>query len=271
MLAACGGTTRAPVQDRSLSTAEQPSPNEYIVRKGDTLYSIAFRYGLDYRKLAARNNIDSRYNIFPGQRLNLKTPQPRVDESIVRDASINQPKPKIVRNTQPSPRPSKPVAAPTRSEAVKTASTKVSTQKPVKKTPQPTTTYKPPIPAGPIKWQWPAPGRVIAGYKTKGTVNKGINISGAKGSPIKAAAKGRVVYAGNGLLGYGNLVIIDHDRQYLSAYAHNSRVLVKESDIVKAGQKIAEMGNTGADRVMLHFEIRRDGKPMNPLQYLPRR
>lgn len=102
-------------------------------------------------------------------------------------------------------------------------------------------------------------------------MNKGINIAGSRGTPVKAAAKGKVVYAGNGLLGYGNLVIIDHNQQFLSAYAHNSRVLVKENDMVDAGQKIAEMGSTGADRIMLHFEIRRDGNPINPLKYLPKR
>lgn len=268
-LAACGGATRAPVQDRSLTTNSQPSPNEYIVRKGDTLYSIAFRYGLNWRQLARQNDIDTSYSIFPGQRLTLKTPQPRSEESIVRDASINQAKPQIVRNTAATIQ-QKPKAA---VQTAKTAPSpsQIPAPKIVKKTAKTTTTSKPVIPAGPIRWQWPAPGRVIAGYRTKGTVNKGINISGAKGSSVQAAAKGRVVYAGNGLLGYGNLVIIDHDRQYLSAYAHNSRVLVKESDIVKAGQKIAEMGSSGADRVMLHFEIRRDGKPMNPLRYLPKR
>ncbi|MGH1431843.1 MAG: peptidoglycan DD-metalloendopeptidase family protein [Neptuniibacter sp.] len=263
-LTACGGSTRAPVSDRSLLKSETPTPNTYIVRKGDTLYSIAFRYGIEYRALARLNNIDQNYSIYPGQRLKLRSATVVTgNESIVSDKSINAPPVTIVRNTgtkaqtvsKPSSSVQKPKSEPASPQKVVHTKTK--------------TAWKPQ--AGPIKWQWPASGKVIAYYKTKGTVNKGINISGGFGNAVKAAANGRVVYAGNGLLGYGNLVIVEHNQQFLSAYAHNSRVLVKENDKVKVGQKIAEMGNTGADRVMLHFEIRRDGKPMNPLQYLPKR
>lgn len=267
-LTACGGSTRAPVSDRSLTKTEAPSPNSYIVRKGDTLYSIAFRYGMDFRALAKLNGIDKSYSIYPGQRLRLRAATVVTGtESIVSDKSISAPKVQIVRNTSTSPsKPAEPINS-------KPAPIKqpVSQSKPVKTTVQAKPKPQPAQNSGPIKWQWPSNGSVIGYYKTKGTVNKGINISGNKGSPVKAAASGRVVYAGNGLLGYGNLVIVEHNQQFLSAYAHNSRVLVKESDKVKVGQKIAEMGSTGADRIMLHFEIRRDGKPMNPLKYLPKR
>jgi len=266
LLTACGGGTRAPVTERSLAKADAPNPNTYIVRKGDTLYSISFRYGLDFRTLARLNNIDRHYSIYPGQRLKLRAPTVATNQSIISDKSINAPAVKIVRNTgsktKPSPRPKKNIQKPKPASEVR------------KKTTAPTRVKPEPAPkarTGPITWGWPSQGKIIQYYKTKGTVNKGINISGRLGSPVKAAASGRVVYAGNGLLGYGNLVIVEHNQQFLSAYAHNSRVLVKENDKVKVGQVIAEMGNTGADRVMLHFEIRRDGKPMNPLRYLPKR
>ncbi|WP_415892559.1 peptidoglycan DD-metalloendopeptidase family protein [Neptuniibacter sp. PT8_73] len=280
LLVACGGKTYAPVSERSVPVSAQPQPNQYQVRKGDTLYSIAFRYGLDYRELAKRNGIAGNYNIYPGQKLSLKpAPKSTVSESIVRDASIIAPKPQIVssrqkatnkpQNTRPqvaskSATPPKPSAKPAKTTA------KVEQQRTAVK-PVPKAQTKPPkVASGPIKWGWPASGKIVSTFKTKGAVNKGINIASAYGTKVTAAAKGRVVYAGSGLLGYGNLVIVDHNQQFLSAYAHNSRVLVKENDMVDKGQKIAEMGNSGADRVMLHFEIRRDGKPVNPLRYLPK-
>src|SRR5690606_28082234 len=120
-------------------------------------------------------------------------------------------------------------------------------------------------------WQWPAQGQIIARFQSNGSLNKGIDIAGQLGQPVKAAANGTVVYAGRGLLGYGDMIIIKHDETYLSAYAHNSRLLVKEGEQVRTGQTIAEMGNTGTDRVKLHFEIRRRGQPVDPLGYLPKR
>jgi len=122
-----------------------------------------------------------------------------------------------------------------------------------------------------VQWHWPSAGKVLRGFQNRGKVNNGLDIAGHKGAPVFAAAAGRVVYAGSGLLGYGNLIIINHNEEYLSAYAHNSRLLVKENHAVAAGQKIAEIGNSGATRTMLHFEIRKDGKPVNPLHYLPQR
>lgn len=267
LLVGCGGKTYAPVSDRSLSTASQPRPDTYVVRKGDTLYSIAFRYGLDYRALAAQNGISRSYSIYPGQRLKLKSNSPSANsESIVRDASIKAPSPVIT-----SSRKSQQAKPSIKNDTNRTAKPVVEKPKPANPKPAPVRKTSVVKAAGPIVWQWPASGRVIASFKTKGKVNKGINLAGSLGSPVKASANGRVVYAGNGLLGYGNLVIVEHSQQYLSAYAHNSRVLVKENDMVKSGQKIAEMGRSGADRVMLHFEIRRDGKPINPLRFLPKR
>jgi len=120
-------------------------------------------------------------------------------------------------------------------------------------------------------WRWPAPGKVMQAFSESGTVNKGIDIVGNLGDPVLAAAPGKVVYAGSGLLGYGQLIIIKHNDQFLSAYAHNRILAVKEGDDIKAGQKIAEIGASGADKVKLHFEIRRDGKPVDPEIYLPPR
>lgn len=122
-----------------------------------------------------------------------------------------------------------------------------------------------------MSWRWPARGPVIEGYSVSGTINKGIDLAGRKGEPVLAAADGKVVYSGTGLVGYGNLIILKHNGTYLSAYGHNSKLLVREGQWAKAGQKIAEIGSTGTNRDKLHFEIRRNGKPVNPLQYLPKR
>jgi len=122
-----------------------------------------------------------------------------------------------------------------------------------------------------VRWHWPHGGTVIAGYSTSGKVNKGIDIAGKPGDAVKAAANGNVVYAGSGLLGYGNLIIVNHNEHYLSAYAHNRKILVQEGEDVKAGQVIAELGSTGTDKPMLHFEIRKNGNPVDPSRYLPRR
>jgi lipoprotein NlpD len=120
------------------------------------------------------------------------------------------------------------------------------------------------------KWVWPTRGRVVRGFQQKGTGKKGIDIGGHQGQPVKAAASGKVVYVGSGLVGYGRLIIVKHNEKLLSAYGHNSKLLVAEGDHVAAGQMIAKMGNSGTDRTALYFEIRKDGKPVNPMQYLPR-
>jgi lipoprotein NlpD len=239
-LAACSGGY-APVSEQSLGgRAEGPVPATYKVRRGDTLYSIAWRYGMDFRTLARLNGIDSRYLIYPGQTLRLKGSPRTVTTASTGTKSATSSPTKHER------------ASTTRSERSASASSEVA-------------------PSGPIKWSWPASGPLIGRFSGGSNPNKGIDLAGQVGDPVFAAASGRVVYAGSGLLGYGNLVIVNHNRQYLSAYAHNSRIFVKESDSVKAGDKIAEIGSTGASRPMLHFEIRRDGKPVDPLKYLPKK
>lgn len=237
-LAACSGGY-APVTEQSLgSRYNGPVPSTYTVSRGDTLYSIAWRYGLDFKSVARLNGIDSRYLIYPGQKLRLKG-----------QVVASSPRPSGTKSSPPAQTPS-------------TASRPKSTAKPMP---------APAVSSSDIQWRWPTQGKLIGGYSSGSSPNKGIDLAGNTGDPVYAAASGTVVYAGSGLLGYGNLVILNHNRQYLSAYAHNSRILVKESDSVKVGDKIAELGNTGANRPMLHFEIRRDGKPVNPLQYLPKK
>ena len=227
-----------------VSYPERPSYYKYVlddhkVLKGETLYSIAYQHGLDYRELAAWNRISKPYTIYPGQRLQLKGPKVPVKARTTATAS---PK-KRAGTKQPAPTARKKTAAPKKSKA----------SKPVKHA-----------------WVWPTRGRVIQKYSPKGRGNKGIDIAGKAGQPILAASSGKVVYSGDGLPGYGNLIIVKHNEQYLSAYAHNRKLLVREGRAVTRGQKIAEMGSTGARSPRLHFEIRRHGKPVNPLRYLPR-
>ncbi len=214
-----------------------PRNGVHVVRKGETLYSIAWQYGLDYRTLASRNGIRPPYTIYPGQKLRLRpAATSRSAKSITKAPSS---------------------ATAKTGERAASAPTKSAPRKPV------------PRQAGKPRWQWPAAGKVISRFHSGDPRRQGIDIAGRAGSPVRAAADGKVVYSGNGLRGYGNLVIIKHNDIWFSAYAHNRRIRVREKETVKAGQTIADMGSTGTDRVKLHFEIRRNGKPVDPLRYLP--
>lgn len=209
-----------------------PVPAAHVVVRGDTLYSIAFRYGLDYRELARWNGIPDPYVIIPGRRIRLSAPPAT---AAARTATVQR----------PAPRPQ--AAAPAASPRTQSA----------------------PSGNGRIEWRWPASGALLRSDSP--TARNGIGISGRQGQPVTAAAPGVVVYSGSGLLGYGRLVIIKHDDTYLSAYAHNERLMVQEGDRVTHAQQIATMGLGNAGRPVLHFEIRKDGKPVNPLDYLPKR
>lgn len=200
----------------------------YTVQSGDTLYSIAFRYGLDYKKLARSNKIAPPYTIFVNQRIRLKGSLPK----------RSTPRQKTIAKSSPQ-----------------------KTKKPVTRKTQ----------APKLNWQWPVPGEVVLAFSTTGKVNKGIDIRGGLGESVAAAADGVVVYAGGGLRGYGKLVIVKHNDHFLSAYGHNRAILVKEGEKVKGGQVVAEIGSSGPGQEMLHFEIRRDGKPEDPLLYLPKK
>ncbi len=234
---------------QSSATYTPTARGQYTVKQGETLYSLAFNYGKDWRELAAANNIQSPYTIYPGQVIYL-------DGKAVSSTTTNTHSSGSVKVTTTQTKASTTTKAPATS----------STQTPTKTTPTVKTTTA--VVGG---WTWPAMGTVIGTFSPTGTLNKGVDISAAEGTPVMAAATGTVVYAGDNLHGYGNLLIIKHNDSYVSAYAHNRQLLVKEGQKVSVGQKIAEMGSTGADRVKLHFEIRLNGKPVDPLKYLPKK
>jgi lipoprotein NlpD len=297
-----------------VAPARTPIPGgSYVVVKSDTLYSIAFRKGVDFRDLAQWNGIAAPYTIRPGQRLTLSPPSGRTVDAQAASAPRTSP-PRASSPTVVSAPPHPPVAAPaaaasgfepvtvppaTPTTAV-TVSTTTTTQvaAPIKKpavpavtattaivpvagvpTPAPATVPPPtptPIAAGGsravsgVNWRWPADGSLLSRFQS-GDAIPGIEIAGKSGDPVRAAADGVVVYSGNGLVGYGELVIIKHNESFLSAYGHNRQRLVKEGQRVSAGQQIAEMGSTGATRNELEFQIRKDGNPVDPLGYLPSR
>ena len=249
-LSACSTTSRAPVVNGRTNDArhspvvsKHTPPSAYdpaaatrgyhVVATGDTLYSIAWRYGFDYRNLARWNNISSPYVIYPKQVIRLK---PQTGPA----------------TKQPQTKPS--------------ASQKQATRKTTEK--NTTTVSKRPTKRIVLNWQWPTRGSIIKSDAP--TSKKGIDISGKLGQSITAAASGEVVYSGSGLLGYGKLIIIKHNDTFLSAYAHNEKILVKEGDKVTTGDKIATMGIGNNGKPILHFEIRQDGQPVSPLNHLPK-
>ncbi len=283
-LQGCGNERLASVEERQVKSsgiavnddddysAVDEKINQYRVRAGDTLYSIAFRFGLDYRTLAKVNNIDSSYFIKIDQILDIDAArsyrevtttqvaqiETRKSETTTTASTVIKP---IVQKPNTKPKPgtnNKP-----RGRVTPATKPRVISKKP-SKSPQVADSNNP------VKfWIWPNMGKVAKTFIATG--KKGIDITGNIGDPIRASAAGRVVYAGRGLRGYGNLIIIKHNSSFISAYAHNRRLLVKENEIIKAGQKIAEMGNSDTDLPKLHFEIRYKGKPIDPLQHLPKR
>lgn len=232
--------------------------DKYTVKKGDTLYSIAFAAGLSAKELSKINNIKPPYIIYPGKRLSLLNEKQSIN--VVKKNKVSKKWHKKL-DRQNKDTYSKTVIKPKRS-----------TQTPKKKIKVVPSVNKQSHYAKKIsKWIWPAKGRVVSAYSATKQGNKGIDIAGVKGSNVIASAAGKVVYAGNALRGYGNLIIIKHNDKYLSAYAHNDKIFVKEKQRIKQGQVIAKMGSTGSDRVQLHFEIRFRGKSVNPANYLPKR
>ncbi|HET9047487.1 MAG TPA: peptidoglycan DD-metalloendopeptidase family protein [Chiayiivirga sp.] len=281
-LMACGVRPRAVVHERP---ATRPSvrghvpanASSYTVVRGDTLYGIAFRNGLDYRDLARWNDIAAPYTIYPGQRLRVSGTASAATPNVTA-----APRPSPIRGpatprppTAPSPA-ARPIAepAPTTTPAPRTAA---QPSAPVTPPPMPSPATTPVIATSAsrsvqgIAWRWPTQGQVIARFVAADATKQGIDVAGTSGQAIVAVADGDVVYSGSGLIGYGELIIIRHSDSFLSAYGHNRARLVKEGQSVKAGQQIAEMGRTGAAREMLHFEIRKNGKPVDPLGFLPAR
>lgn len=285
-LAACGVAPRAVVVERpggaqparpSSQPAAPSGPAEHVVQRGDTLYGIAFRHGLDYRQVADWNRIGPPYTIFPGQRIRLRPPGAQLAQTPpARPAASPASGPSPVTPPAGSPpasappvetRPAAPIAG--------TPPPAASTPAPVASAPAPATppanAPQPPAASGPIRWQWPTRGDIVGRFVAGDPTRQGLSIAGSAGQAVNAAADGVVVYSGSGLIGYGELIIVKHSDEFLSAYGHNRRRLVAEGEQVRAGQQIAEMGRSGAARDMLHFEIRRNGRPVDPLGQLPAR
>ena len=206
----------------------------HLVQRGDSLYSISWSYGYNYKDVARWNGLQSPYELTSGQRIRF-----------IPSAGVTA----VV--------PAKPVvAAPV--PVIRVPSPQASVPAPIKNT-------------GAVSWHWPADGNIIGRFDARDPLKKGINIGGKLGQPVRAAAAGKVVYSGSGLIGYGKLIILKHNETLLSAYAHNKDLLVSEGEVVDVGKQIAAMGSSGANIVMLHFEIRRDGVPVDPIEYLPSR
>jgi len=293
LVASCAARRPAPVVDRTGAEQRPPAPEvaqpappvvekplpTHTVKRGETIIGIALQYGLDYRELAAWNNITNPNVLSVGQVLvvaappgttppaaNVATPLVSAGPPIEARPLANTPNAKV------EPRGQK---VPYSDRALAQLSAEAGVAPPSQPPPQVVEVPAPALPeperpAGTdredVDWMWPVKGKILSAF-TEGT--KGVDIGGRKGAPVQAAASGRVVYAGAGLRGYGKLVIIKHSNTWLSAYAHNDNILVKEQQDVRKGQKIAEMGQSDADQVKLHFEVRREGKPVDPAKVLP--
>jgi lipoprotein NlpD len=272
VLAACSSTSlsRAPVEDRNHSPAPAASPDArtqavkqppgfenagksgyYAVKPGDTLIRIGLESGQSPKDIARWNGLDNPNKIEVGQVLRVSPPS-SVETASVKPVTSGS-------STTTSLPPASGASAP-----AKAASAPATTSS---NTTAPAAAASGAIGDEAVAWMWPSSGPVLAGFDE--AKNKGIDIGGNAGGAVLAAAEGKVVYAGSGLRAYGNLIILKHNNTYLTAYAHNQTLLVKEDQTVKKGQKIAEMGNSDADRVKLHFEVRKQGKPVDPTKYMP--
>jgi len=307
LLSGCFSQQPAPIVERNAPTARataaaQPSgPGYYTVKRGDTLYRIALENGLDYKDLAAWNNLSNPSAINEGQVLRVAPPgavenNGAVVAKPISNGAVESRPLDAAPATAVAPAAVAPAATPVAGNAAKREvkagkepysdeayarlNKTADATKPAETRPDAKPETASAVPAAPVApaavvnaddvpWLWPSPAKVAAPYSDSG--NKGLDFAGKAGDPVLAAGDGKVVYAGSGLRGYGELVIIKHNGTFLSAYAHNRKILVKEGQAVSRGQKIAEMGNTDTDSVKLHFEIRKQGKPVDPAQYLPKR
>ena len=323
ILLGCASSQPAPVIDRAPAAKKTAPPkapvkqagdkdwrpDTYIVKKGDTLYSIGLQYGYDYKEIAQSNNIAPPYTIRLGQQLKLKEAKPFeskvVPVNATRDGDVIiaplktdnvSPASSVVAESQTTSQPATSPATPLIKEpralrepySEEALTSKPPASKPVAIS-APPTAAKPADPAvvtetaktdapkldvqgkagdEDIDWAWPTMGKVITTFNADSNA-KGIDIAGTAGQAVTASAPGKVIYSGSDLRGYGKLVIIKHNKTYLSVYAHNSKIVVKEGEMIAKGQKIAEMGNTDTDSVKLHFEIRQQGKSVDPAKYLP--
>lgn len=298
-LVACASSPPAPVIERngSVSKPNTPDakegtgdksgtdwrPNAYTVKKGDTLYAIGLEFGYDYKEIASANNLSPPYAIKVGQKLNLPAngnlekalPASTTEDGVIVTPIKAEPVAAEAKTATPAVTPilsqPKAVREPFSLEALNRSTTKPTEVVGTKPTTSPETTTAKPAESkvagdDSISWTWPTNGKIVASFNEAS--NKGIDIAGTTGQAVNAASSGKVIYSGSDLRGYGNLVIIKHNKTFLSVYAHNSKLVVKEGQIVAAGQKIAEMGNTDSNSVKLHFEIRQQGKSVDPAKYL---
>ena len=298
LAAGCASRAPAPVADRRPVAAPQPrlpvlqpvpvpgaGPSTYVVKRGDTLYSIALEHGADYRELAQLNKLDDPSRIRVGQELRLVVPEARPPVQV---GAARAPQPiesRPLGSAVPgAPAPVTPSAGAAPADGSMKTSPKalrlpyseqnLASLSRAEGRPEPRPEIKPEAkPAAverdpdAIDFAWPARGRLLAGFAEPN--NKGLDIAGKSGDPVLAAASGRVMYTGTGIRGYGKLIVIKHDNNFNSVYAHNREILVKEGQNVTRGQRIAELGDTDADTPKLHFEIRKSGKPVDPARYLP--
>ncbi len=309
LLIGCATQPPVPVIDRSNDTvsgakavdAKALGNQFYIVQKGDTLYSIALNHGIDFKKLAEWNSIADPKTIKPGQKISLVAPpsdsqpvlyalpqrpvettlEPNEQPFLTVPSESGSGGSNASQNLKNSPKALKlPFSeqnvarlknsanlSPALTAPVTSQVTEIAKKNRIEPAPQPEPqkSNKATDPSV-AEWIWPTTGKVLSSFSKN---SKGVKISGQAGQPVFASAAGEVVYSGHGLRGYGNLIIIKHNNTYLSAYAHNSKILVKEGEAVSKGQKIAEMGNSDTDTIQLHFEIRKHGKPVDPMEYLP--
>ena len=237
----------------------------YVVQEGDSLYSIAWAFGMDYHDLAHYNQLLEPYNLSVGQRLSMSAKA--VTVSTADTAAGVQVYPAAIPTTITA-NADKPVLTPNTAQSTPTATTRSAVANPTQTTPHVITAAQPELVSTHKTWSWPTKGSVVKHFDTQSGGNHGLDIGGKLGQPILAAAAGKVVYAGSGMPGYGNLIIIKHNDTELSAYGFNQKLLVKEGETVKLGQIIANMGKDATGTAVLHFEIRRNGKPVDPLNYL---
>ncbi|WP_163937093.1 peptidoglycan DD-metalloendopeptidase family protein [Paraferrimonas sp. SM1919] len=298
LITACSHAPRVPAPVENImvgknyteDTRSSYTGTVYTVKETETLYSIAWQTGKDYSELAKLNKLSAPFQIFPGQVLVLTPPPVAIDKPTTQVAMAKLDKPNDFKPIPVNKRPKSKFKPAVRPKPVKNLNR---TSVPVKtvattKTPQYYSTSRQQVVNNVVhrqesqkqnvrpqkatfdgSWTWPVKGELLEGFSYKADGVKGIRIQADRGQSIKAAAAGTVVYAGNALRGYGNLVIIKHSDKYLSAYAHSDRIVVKEKQNVLQGQKIAEVGSSGINRVMAHFEIRKNGKPVDPIKLLP--
>ena len=256
-----------------------PTGPDYVVEPGDTLYAVAFRLGMDYRALASLNGIDPPYVIRVGQALKTAPDAELTNAKAIPEKNVKQANAQLRASVTSGERAAQGTVESTAGKATEGAPEGeriTPAAKPAPTEPEPglpsrsLSTAKTPTPNAPVdRWSWPADGKVSRVYSAQR--HKGIDLDGERGSPVMATAAGVVVYAGTGVSGYGALLIVKHNETYLSAYGHNDALLAAEGQRVSAGQVIARMGSTSSDSVKLHFEIRRNGRPVNPTSLLPQR